>query len=59
MKSRIKNEMDGVRRESGSWMEKLDLRENQPKQRCGWCHAEGHNHRKCPDSCGASTSSLF
>ena len=28
VKSRIRNEMDGVRRESGSWMEKLDLREN-------------------------------
>ena len=56
MKSRIKNEMDGVRREWGSWREDPDLREIQPRQRCGVCHEEGHNRRRCPNSRGASTS---
>ena len=32
------------------------LRENQPKQRCGLCHEEGHNRRKYPNSCDVSTS---
>ena len=32
VKSRIRNEMDGVQREPGSWREDLDLREIQPTQ---------------------------
>ena len=56
VKSRIRNEMDGVKRKLGSRREESDLRENQPKQRCGLCHEEGHNRRKCSNSCGASTS---
>ena len=56
VKSRIRNEMDGVRRERGSRREDSDLREIQPRQRCRVCHEEGHNHRKCPNSHGASTS---
>ena len=56
MMSRIRNEMDGVRREWGSRREDLDLRKIQPRQRCGVCHQEGHNHRSCPNSHGASTS---
>ena len=32
VKSRIRNEMDGVRRERGSQREDLDLREIQPRQ---------------------------
>ena len=51
MKSRVRNEMDGVRnkdRESRWWKEDADLIESQPKQTCGLCHASGHNHRKCP-----------
>ena len=35
MKSRIRNEMDGVRRERGSRREDLDLREIQLRQQCG------------------------
>ena len=56
VKSRIRNEMDGVWQERGSWRQDLDLREIQPRQRCRVCHEEGHNHRKCPNSHGASTS---
>ena len=58
MKSRIRNEMDGVRnkdREPGWQKEDADLIESQPKQTCGLCHAFGHNCRKCPQSRGAST----
>ncbi|XP_030939772.1 uncharacterized protein LOC115990347 [Quercus lobata] len=54
--SRIRNEMDGVRRERGSRREDPELREIQPRQRCGVCHQEGHNRRCCPNSHGASTS---
>ncbi|XP_065626133.1 uncharacterized protein LOC136066181 [Quercus suber] len=60
VKSRIRNEMDGVRnKDQGSrWRrEDADLIESQPKQTCGLCHASGHNRRKCPQSRGASTSS--
>ena len=60
VKSRIRNEMDGVKnkdRESGRRREDVDLIESQPKQTCGLCHAFEHNCRKCPESCGASISS--
>ena len=60
MKSRIRNEMDGVRnkdRESAWRREDVDLIESQPKQTCGLCHASGHNRRKCSQSRGSSTSS--
>ena len=57
VKSRIRNEIDGVRREPGSWSEDSDLREIQLRQQCGVCHEEGHNHRRCPNFRGASTSS--
>ncbi|XP_030933058.1 uncharacterized protein LOC115988440 [Quercus lobata] len=56
VKSRLRNEMDGIRREWGSRREDPDLREIQPRQRCGVCHQEGHNRRCCPNSHGASTS---
>ena len=56
MKSKIRNEMNGVRQERGSRREDPDLREIQLRQRCRVCHEEGHNHRKCPNSHGASTS---
>ncbi|KAK9996574.1 hypothetical protein SO802_021260 [Lithocarpus litseifolius] len=59
VKSRIRNEMDGVRnkdRVPGWRREDADLIESQPKQTCGLCHASGHNRRKCPQSLGASTS---
>ena len=56
MKSRIRNEMDGVRREQGSQREDLYLREIQPRQCCKVCHQKGHNRRSCPNSRGASTS---
>ena len=56
MKSRIRNEMDGVRRERGSRRENPDLREIQPRQRCRVCHQEGHNRRSYSNSRGASTS---
>ncbi|KAL0001081.1 hypothetical protein SO802_014862 [Lithocarpus litseifolius] len=59
VKSRIRNEMDGVRNKdrAPSWQrEDADLIESQPKQTCGLCHASGHNRRKCPQSLGASTS---
>ncbi|KAK9996646.1 hypothetical protein SO802_021332 [Lithocarpus litseifolius] len=59
VKSRIRNEMDGVRnkdRAPGWRREDADLIESQPKQTCGLCHASGHNRRKCPQSLGASTS---
>ena len=51
MKSRIRNEMDGVRnkdREPGWRREDANLIESQPKQTCGLCHASEHNRRKCP-----------
>ena len=35
----------------------MDWRESQPKQKCGVCHAEGHNRRRCPNVICASTSS--
>ncbi|XP_050254946.1 uncharacterized protein LOC126700806 [Quercus robur] len=54
--SRIRNEMDGVRRERGSRREDPELRKIQPRQRCRVCHQEGHNRRCCPNSHGASTS---
>ena len=57
VKSRIRNEMDGVWQERGSWRQDLDLREIQSRQRCKVCHEEGHNRRRCPNSCGALTSS--
>ena len=57
VKSRIRNEMDGVWREPGSRREESDLREIQPRQRCKVCHEEGHNRRRCPNSRRASTSS--
>ncbi|KAL0010955.1 hypothetical protein SO802_006063 [Lithocarpus litseifolius] len=56
VKSRIRNEMDRVRRERGSRREDLDLKEIQPRQRCRICHEEGHNRRRCPNSRGASRS---
>ena len=43
MSTRIRNEMD--------W------RESQPKPKCGVCHEEGHNRRRCPNVTHASTSS--
>ena len=55
-KSRIRNEMDGVRRERGSRREDPDLREIQLRQRWRVCHQEGHNRRSCPNSRRASTS---
>ena len=42
MSTRIRNEMD--------W------RESQPKPKCGVCHEECHNHRRCPNVIRASTS---
>ena len=60
VKSRIRNEMDGVRnkdREPGWRREDVDLIESQPKHTFGLCHASGHNRRNCPQSRGASTSS--
>ncbi|XP_065615701.1 uncharacterized protein LOC136061628 [Quercus suber] len=54
--SRIRNEMDGVRREPGTRRPNSDLREIQQKQSCGLCHQHGHNRRRCPLSRGASTS---
>ncbi|XP_075655061.1 uncharacterized protein LOC142625257 [Castanea sativa] len=56
VKLRIRNEMDGVRRKRGSRNPDSDLREIQPRQRCGVCHEEGHNRRRCPNSLGGSTS---
>ena len=59
VKSRIRNEMDGVRnkdREPRWRREDADLIESQPKQTCGLCHASGHNRIKCPQSRGPSTS---
>ena len=43
MSTRIRNEMD--------W------RESQPKQKCGVCHAECHNSRRCLNVIHTSTSS--
>ena len=53
VKSRIRNEMDGVKnkdREPRRWREDSDLKESQPKQTCGLCHASAHNRRKYPQS---------
>ena len=52
VKSRTRNEMDGVRQERGSQREDSDLREIQPRQRCRVCHEEGHNRKRCPNSHG-------
>ena len=35
----------------------MDWRESQPKQKCGVCHVEGHNSRRCPNVISTSTSS--
>ncbi|XP_075654985.1 uncharacterized protein LOC142625175 [Castanea sativa] len=56
VKSRIRNEMDGVWRKRESRNPDSDLREIQPMQRCGVCHEEGHNCRRFPNSLRASTS---
>ena len=56
VKSRIRNEMDGVRREQGSRREDPNLREIQSRQRCRVCHQERHNRRSCPNFRGALTS---
>ena len=56
VKFRIRNEIDGVRREPGSWRPDSDLREIQQKQSCGLCHQHGYNCRRCPLSRGALTS---
>ena len=56
VKSRIRNEMDGVRQGPGSRKEDPDLREIQPRQQRGLCHVEGHNRRRCPNSHMALTS---
>ena len=37
------------------WIE-MDWRESQPKLKCGVCHGEGHNHRRCPNVVRTSTS---
>ena len=55
--SRIRNEMDGVQRKSGSRRPDSDLREIQQKQSYGLCHQHGHNRRRFPLCRGASTSS--
>ena len=58
VKSRIRNEMDGVRnkdRELRWRREDADLIKSLPKQTCGLCHASSHNRRKCPQSRDAST----
>ncbi|KAK9996618.1 hypothetical protein SO802_021304 [Lithocarpus litseifolius] len=59
VKSRIRNEMDGVKnkdREPGKRREDADLIKNQPKQTCGLFHASGHNRRKCLEPRGAFIS---
>ena len=42
--TRIHNEMDDDDRElpTSLWIE------NRPNSKCGLCHQEGHNHRRCP-----------
>ena len=57
MKSKTRNEMDGVQRESRSRRLDFDLREIQQKQSCGLCHQHRPNRRKCPLSHGALTNS--
>ena len=57
VKSRIRNEMDGVQQEPGSRRLDFGLREIQQKQSYGLCHQHGHNCRRCPLSRGASTNS--
>ena len=59
VKSRIRNEMDGVRNKDQEprWRrEDADLIESQPKQTCGLCPASKHNRRKCLQSRGTSIS---
>ena len=59
VKSRIRNEMDGVKnkdRERERRREDTDLIESQPKQTCLLCHASENNRKKCPKSCGTSIS---
>ena len=54
--TRIRNEMDDDDRElpTSLWIE------NGPKSKCGLCHQEGHNRRRCPTrnveltSCGGT-----
>ena len=50
--TRIHNEMDDNDRElpTSLWVE------NGPKSKCGLCHQEGHNHRRCPTRNVESTS---
>ena len=50
--TRIRNEMDDNDRElpTSLWIK------NGPKSKCGLCHQEGHNHRRCPTRNVESTS---
>ena len=50
--TRIRNEMDDDNRElpTSLWIE------NGPKSKCGLCHQEGHNCRRCPTRNVESTS---
>ena len=50
--TRIRNEMDDDDREFPTFL----LIENGPKSKCGLCHQEGHNRRKCPTRNAESTS---
>ena len=50
--TRIYNEMDDDDREFPTFL----LIENGPKSKCGLCHQEGHNRRKCPTRNAESTS---
>nr|POE69063.1 hypothetical protein CFP56_78762 [Quercus suber] len=50
--TRIRNEMDDEDRKlpTSLWIE------NGPKSKCGLCHQEGHNRRRCPTRNVESTS---